>query len=282
MDACCLSRERRATALLFLVLAPAAGAWTWPGRAGLAGFDLGGDPYAGGQHRGIDIGGAAGSPVVAPRGGTVTFAGPSRRRPLAIATTDGYSVTLVHLGSIAVRRGGQVAEGAVGRDDRPDRVAAHPALRPPRRSHRADRTATSTRWASFLPRARCCSARAPAGACARPRGRAAACEPARPKAATGPAGRPRARAHGRPTAPPTTASPVQPEPVATEAPIETQAPEPAEAQAGTDPEPVVADPSGVTLTARPQPHERQGGLPLRHLWRRSPSTRARRLHPASG
>ena len=99
-------------------------------RAGpvLAGFHLGDNPYAGGQHRGIDIGGAAGSPVVAPRGGTVTFAGAVATSGLsvAIATADGYSVTLVHLGSIAVRRNAQVAEGAVVGTIGPTGVAAHP------------------------------------------------------------------------------------------------------------------------------------------------------------
>ena len=111
------------------MLAPAAGAWTWPAPGPvLAGFHLGDNPYAGGQHRGIDIGGAAGSPVVAPRGGTVTFAGAVATSGLsvAIATADGYSVTLVHLGSIAVRRNAQVAEGAVVGTIGPTGVAAHP------------------------------------------------------------------------------------------------------------------------------------------------------------
>src|SRR6478736_2703047 len=42
--------------LLALVAAPTAGAWSWPvGGAVLRTFSLGDDPYAGGQHRGIDV-----------------------------------------------------------------------------------------------------------------------------------------------------------------------------------------------------------------------------------
>src|SRR3954469_11077372 len=124
-----LLRTSVVTAFLFLALAAAAGAWTWPAPGPvLAGFHLGDNPYAGGQHRGIDIGGAPGSPVVAPRGGTVTFAGAVATSGLsiAIATPDGYSVTLVHLGSIAVRRNAEVAEGAVVGTIGPTGVAAHP------------------------------------------------------------------------------------------------------------------------------------------------------------
>src|SRR3954454_17530420 len=102
--------------LLALLLTPLAGAWTWPTDGiVLRPFSLGDDPYAGGQHRGIDVAGAAGSPVAAPHAGTVSFAGsmPTNGLCVTIATADGYSVTLVHLGSISVRKGAQVAEGAV-------------------------------------------------------------------------------------------------------------------------------------------------------------------------
>ncbi len=73
-------------------------------------------PYAAGQHRGIDIGAPSmGGPVVAPANGTVSFAGsvPTSGKCLTIETRDGYSVTLTHLGSIAVAKGATVAEGAV-------------------------------------------------------------------------------------------------------------------------------------------------------------------------
>ncbi|HWQ01110.1 MAG TPA: M23 family metallopeptidase, partial [Gaiellaceae bacterium] len=101
-------------ALAFLVLSPPAYGWTWPAAGPvLQEFHLGADPYTAGHHRGIDVGGAAGAPVVAPRAGTVSFAGsvPSNGLSLTIETPDGYSVTLVHLGSIAVSRGARVAEG---------------------------------------------------------------------------------------------------------------------------------------------------------------------------
>src|SRR5262245_11125609 len=100
--------------LAFFVFTPTAFAWTWPAsRPVLQGFQLGTDPYASGQHRGIDVGGAAGSPVAAPRAGTVSFAGsvPSNGLSVTIETSDGYSVTLVHLGSIAVSRGARIVEG---------------------------------------------------------------------------------------------------------------------------------------------------------------------------
>ena len=72
-------------------------------------------PYASGQHRGIDIGAdAAGETVVAPATGTVSFAGtvPTSGKSVTIATADGYSVTLTHLGSIVVVKGAMVTERA--------------------------------------------------------------------------------------------------------------------------------------------------------------------------
>ena len=99
----------------FLVGALPAHAWTWP-VAGpvLQPFQLGSDPYAAGQHRGIDVGAPPGTTVVAPAGGVVSFAGtvPRSGRTITIATPDGLAVTLVHLGAIAVARGTTVEEGA--------------------------------------------------------------------------------------------------------------------------------------------------------------------------
>ena len=111
-------RTTVAAAVGFLVLASPAKAWTWPASGPvLQAFRYGSDPYAAGQHRGIDVGGDAGAPVAAPRTGVVSFAGslPTNGLSVTIETADGFSVTLVHLGSIAVTRGGHVAEGqAVG------------------------------------------------------------------------------------------------------------------------------------------------------------------------
>ncbi len=68
--------------LATLVCVSPAHAWTWPQDGPvLQPFVLGGDPYAAGQHRGIDVAGPPGAPVRAPTAGTVSFAGfvPERR-----------------------------------------------------------------------------------------------------------------------------------------------------------------------------------------------------------
>ena len=104
-----------ATGLAALVLSGSAMAWSWPADGDvLRPFALGGDAYAAGQHRGVDVAGSEGSAVRAPAAGTVTFAGslPTYGRGVTIATADGYAVTLVHLGSIGVAKGDAVAEGA--------------------------------------------------------------------------------------------------------------------------------------------------------------------------
>jgi hypothetical protein len=89
-------------------------AWAWPVDGPvLRPFVLGDDPYAGGQHRGIDIGASANAPVRAPAPGTISFAGtvPGGGTTLTIRTADGYAVTLLHLGSYGVSRGDAVGEG---------------------------------------------------------------------------------------------------------------------------------------------------------------------------
>ena len=101
--------------LIALLVPSGAQAWTWPVEGPvLRPFVFGSDPYAAGQHRGIDVGGGLGESVRAPAAGTVSFAGsvPAGGRALTIRTADGYSVTLLQLGSIAVERGEEVAEGA--------------------------------------------------------------------------------------------------------------------------------------------------------------------------
>ena len=102
--------------LAFQVGVQPALAWTWPVDGPvLRAFKLGDDPYAGGQHRGIDIGASLGMSVHAPAGGTISFAGtvPTSGKAVTIQTPDGYSVTLVQLGTIGVSRGATVAEGGV-------------------------------------------------------------------------------------------------------------------------------------------------------------------------
>ncbi len=105
--------------LVVLLFAPAAGAWSWPAGGDVVQpftFDAA-HPYAAGQHRGIDVAGDPGTTVVAPEGGSISFAGtvPSSGKSVTILTGDGYAVTLTHLGSIAVGKGAAVSEGdAVG------------------------------------------------------------------------------------------------------------------------------------------------------------------------
>jgi hypothetical protein len=101
--------------LAMLALVPNAHAWTWPadGRI-LAPFAFDpGNPYAAGQHRGIDVAGAPSAPVRAPATGSVSFAGtvPGSGRSVTIETPDGWSVTLTHLGQLAVKKDAAVAEG---------------------------------------------------------------------------------------------------------------------------------------------------------------------------
>jgi peptidase M23-like protein len=111
------SRRLALVALVFLAWAPSAHAWSWPVQGPVLqpfAYDEA-HPYAAGQHRGIDIGArAAGEQVFAPAAGTVSFAGsvPSSGESVTIQTADGYSVTLTHLGSIAVSKGASIAEGA--------------------------------------------------------------------------------------------------------------------------------------------------------------------------
>ena len=74
-------------------------------------------PVRGRAHRGIDVGADAGVPVLAPAGGTVSYAGtlPTSGVTVTIATGDGFAVTLTHLGTRTVAKGDTVAEGdAVG------------------------------------------------------------------------------------------------------------------------------------------------------------------------
>jgi hypothetical protein len=126
-----LTTIRRLAVVLFVSLAwtPAAYAWSWPVQGQVLrpfAYDES-HPYASGQHRGVDIGvDSAGETVVSPAAGTISFAGtvPTNGRSVTIETADGYSVTLTHLGSIAVVKGATVAEedpiGTVGPSGTPE------------------------------------------------------------------------------------------------------------------------------------------------------------------
>jgi outer membrane biosynthesis protein TonB len=111
---------------------PPALAWTWPVDGPvLQEFTLGEDPYARGQHRGVDLEARLGDPVRAPARGTVSFAGtvPGGGRTVTIRTDDGYSVTLLHLGTIEIARGEAVdagsAVGTAGASGDPEHVGPY-------------------------------------------------------------------------------------------------------------------------------------------------------------
>jgi peptidase M23-like protein len=101
--------------IAMLAIAPTAHAWTWPADGGvLAPFSFDpGNPYAAGQHRGIDVAGGSAAPVLAPAAGVVSFAGtvPGSGKSITIETADGWSVTLTHLGQLGVKKDAAVAEG---------------------------------------------------------------------------------------------------------------------------------------------------------------------------
>ena len=100
--------------LAFQVGVQPALAWTWPVDGPvLQTFNVDPNPYAGGQHRGIEVGAPVGAPVLAPTDGTVSFAGSvaANGRTVTIQTAEGLSVTLVQLGTISVSSGAGVAEG---------------------------------------------------------------------------------------------------------------------------------------------------------------------------
>jgi hypothetical protein len=102
-------------ALAFLAApATARASWVWPVSGDvITPYRNGTDPYASGQHRGIDIAAPIGTPVVAAAGGDVRFAGTAGSSGLTISirTGDGYDTSYLHLSSLAVRAGARVAAG---------------------------------------------------------------------------------------------------------------------------------------------------------------------------
>src|SRR5689334_14611079 len=109
-----------AALLLLLLLVPAAPArasadWAWPVRGQvLTEFRNGDDPYAAGQHRGVDIAAPVGAPVVAASAGTIEFAGVVGSSGLVVSerTGDGrYELSYLHLSAASVRRGDSVDRG---------------------------------------------------------------------------------------------------------------------------------------------------------------------------
>jgi hypothetical protein len=69
-------------------------------------------PFARGQHRGIEIGAIAGTPVLAACAGRVSFAGTVPRYGSGATVVCGaLAVSYLRLASVSVRRGGAVAAG---------------------------------------------------------------------------------------------------------------------------------------------------------------------------
>jgi len=138
-----LSQVSRALPPLLLILlawagpsagpAAAAEGWTWPvaGRV-VTPYRVAADPYAAGQHRGIDVAAPAGAPVVAAAAGTVRFVGAvgSSGMTVSIRTADGrYDTSYLHLSEMSVQDGEQVRAGepiaAAGTSGRPSSTTPH-------------------------------------------------------------------------------------------------------------------------------------------------------------
>jgi hypothetical protein len=107
--------------------------WAWPVTGEVVtSYSYGVDRYARGQHRGIDVGAAPGTPVVAARAGTVRFAGSVGTSGLVVAlrTADGrFDTSYLHLSAPTVAAGDRVAVGqrigAVGVTGRPSSSQPH-------------------------------------------------------------------------------------------------------------------------------------------------------------
>lgn len=117
-----------------LAAAPAvADTWRWPVRGDvLTDFANAGGPYADGQHRGIDIAAAAGTPVTTAVAGRVRFAGVvgSSGLTVSVRTADGrFDTSYLHLATASVRSGQVVGAGdrigAVGTSGRGSVAAPH-------------------------------------------------------------------------------------------------------------------------------------------------------------
>jgi len=202
---------------------PAQAAWLWPVRGEvITPYRNGSDPYAGGQHRGIDIAAAVGTPVVAAAAGEVRFAGTAGSSGLTVSvrTGDGFDTSYLHLSSLAVHAGEHVSGGervgAVGTTG--ERSAAAPHL------HFGVREA-GTRHAyvdplSLLPPP---AASPPPGPAPHPAPAPAPLTP-RPAPAPVPSGTPKRRPHGAPRRLPAPRGAPRPRPAPGRAPRPAPAP----------------------------------------------------------
>lgn len=129
-----LAASVASAALCAWAAAPAvADTWRWPVSGDvLTDFADAGGPYADGQHRGIDVGAAVGTPVTAAVGGHVRFAGlvGSSGLTVSIRTADGrFDASYLHLSTASVRSGQTVGAGerigAVGSSGRGSTATPH-------------------------------------------------------------------------------------------------------------------------------------------------------------
>ena len=95
--------------------AHAAGHWKWPVKGDvITKYRNGSDPYAGGQHRGVDIAAPVGRAIAAPTSGRVTFAGTAGSSGLTVSlrTADGrWDTSYLHLSSLSVSEGDRLEAG---------------------------------------------------------------------------------------------------------------------------------------------------------------------------
>ena len=90
--------------------------WRWPVRGSVATVyeNDNARPYARGMHRGIDIAAGVGTPVVAARSGTVTYAGALGAAGNVVAVRAGpYVTSYLHLDRVVATRGARVDSGAL-------------------------------------------------------------------------------------------------------------------------------------------------------------------------
>jgi murein DD-endopeptidase MepM/ murein hydrolase activator NlpD len=107
--------------------------WTWPVRGHVVtAYVNAGGPYASGQHRGVDLSAAIGTPVLAATSGVVRFAGlvGSSGLTVSIRTADGrFDTAYLHLATTTARAGSTVAPGepigTAGATGRPSTATPH-------------------------------------------------------------------------------------------------------------------------------------------------------------
>jgi len=105
--------------------------WRWPvNGAVITGFRTVADPFARGQHRGIDIAAAPGTAVRSACAGRVAFAGAAASAGRTVTVRcGGLTASYLHLSRLAVRRGERVRPGArlgaAGLTGRPSSPAPH-------------------------------------------------------------------------------------------------------------------------------------------------------------